>query len=90
MAYHNRGLAWDNKGEYDKAIADYNQALTINPNYAYAYVNRGDAWNEKGEYDKAIADYNEAIRLDPNFASAYCNRGKPGEERRIRQGHRRL
>ena len=79
-AYVNRGIAWDNKGEYDKAIADYNLALAINPQFALAYNNRGLAWYKKGEYDKAIADFNEVERfLDPsdaaNIAATYNSRG---------------
>ena len=35
------------KGEYDKAIADYNQALTIDPKDADAYYNRGNAWEKR-------------------------------------------
>ena len=62
------------KEEYDKAIADYNEAIRLDPKDAAAYDNRGNAWQAKGEYDKAIADYNEAIRLDPKDADAYNGR----------------
>ena len=75
MAYNNRGDAWDAKEEYDKAIADYNEAIRLDPKYAVAYNNRGAAWCAKKEYDKAIADYDEAIRLDPKYATAYNDRG---------------
>ena len=59
------------KGEYDKAIADYDEALKLDPKNALAYDSRGVAWYRKGEYDKAIADYGEAIKLDPKNAIAY-------------------
>lgn len=72
--YNNRGSEWNNKGEYDKAIADLNQALTLDPNLKNAYNNRAYARVKKGEYNKAIADCNEAIRLDPNYAMPYNNR----------------
>ena len=65
--HYNRGLAWDKKGEYDKAIADYTEAIQLDPKLAPAFNNRGLAWDEKGEHDKAIADYNEANRLDPRL-----------------------
>ena len=70
--YCNRGTAWNGKGEYDKAIADYNQALAIDPNDADHYWGRGIAWDGKGEYDKAIADYNQALAVNPNDVEA-CN-----------------
>jgi len=70
--YHNRGVHWANKGEHDKAIADFNQALRLKPDYASAYKHRGDAWTEKREFDKAIE---EALRLKPDDASGYVLRG---------------
>jgi tetratricopeptide (TPR) repeat protein len=73
--YVKSGQAWDGKGDYDRAIADYNQALRIDPQNAWAYNNRGIAWRNKGDYDRAIADYNQALRIDPQNAWAYNNRG---------------
>ncbi len=70
-----RGNSWHTKGEYDKAIADYNKAIELKPEYVSAYYNRGNSWHTKGEYDKAIADYNKVIELKPDYASAYHNRG---------------
>jgi tetratricopeptide (TPR) repeat protein len=74
-AYYNRGLAYTNKGELDRAIADYDEVIRLNPKYAEAYNNRGVAYANKGELDRAIADYDEAIRLDPINAVTYHNRG---------------
>ena len=36
------------KGDYDRAIADYNEAIRLNPKYALAYTNRGNAWRQQG------------------------------------------
>jgi tetratricopeptide (TPR) repeat protein/tRNA A-37 threonylcarbamoyl transferase component Bud32 len=74
-AFRNRGLAWYNKKDYDKAIQDYNEAIRLDPNYAYAFHNRGLAWYNKKDYHKAIHDYTEAIRLDPKYAGAFNSRG---------------
>src|SRR5215470_2695496 len=73
--YSNRGLKWLSKNEYDKAIADFTEALKLEPKRLTAYFNRGIAWFQKKEYDKAIADYTEVIKLDPKFIRAYINRG---------------
>ena len=53
-AYNNRGIAYDEKGEFDKAIEDYKKAIELNPEYADAYNNRGLAYYGKDESDRAI------------------------------------
>ncbi len=74
-AYSRRGSAYMQKGDYDHAIQDYDDAIRLNPNDAPAYNDRGSAYFYKGDYDRAIQDFNEAIRLNPNFVEAYYNRG---------------
>jgi tetratricopeptide (TPR) repeat protein len=70
-AHNQRGMAFQDKGEYDKAIADCDVALRLDPKYCGAYCNRAYARKKKGEYQNAIADYNEAIRIDSKYAEAY-------------------
>ena len=73
--YNKRGIAWSEKRDYERAIADYNEALRLNPQYHFAYYNRGNAWRSKRDYERAIADYSEALRINPQYALAYANRG---------------
>ena len=75
IVYINRGGAYDYKGEYDRAIADFDKAIELNPKDGGAYINRGAVNYHKGEYDRAIADYTQAIKLDPKDAAVYTNRG---------------
>ena len=56
------------KGDNDRAIADYDQALTLNPKFAMAYSNRSAAYKAKGDNDHAAADFKAAVRLDPKLA----------------------
>ena len=75
VAYENRGNANYSKKDYDRAIADYNEAIRLDPKYPAVFNDRGLAYSVKGDYDRAIADYSEAIRLDPKYAAFFNNRG---------------
>ena len=61
--------------EYPEAIADYTQAIALDPKYAVTYNNRGATYSDLGQYVKAIDDCTQAISLDPEMALAYNNRG---------------
>ena len=52
IAYTNRGTAYYEKGDYDRAIADSTKAIALDPNYAIAYNNRGNAYSRKGEHQR--------------------------------------
>ena len=68
----NRGYIYDGRRDYDRALADFNEAIRLDPNAAPAYFKRGIIYDHhRGDYDRALADYNEAIRLDPKYADAY-------------------
>ena len=75
-------MAYSAKKQYDRAIKDFTQAITIDPNYAYAFYNRGLAYANKKQYDRAIKDYTQAIAIDPNLAEAFNNRGYVYDEKK--------
>jgi tetratricopeptide (TPR) repeat protein len=74
-ALNARGILWKQKGDYDRAIADYTAALALNPGYVFAYYNRANSHHEKRDFERAIDDYTQAIRINPKLAQAYNNRG---------------
>jgi tetratricopeptide (TPR) repeat protein len=74
-AFNSRGFAYAKRGQFDRAIRDYDQAIRLIPNYAEAFSGRGVAYAREGQHDRAIQDYDQAIRLNPNDAIAFSNRG---------------
>lgn len=74
-AFNNRGLAFYNLKQYQKAIKDYSQAIRMKPENSVAYNNRGNAYYELLRYELAEADFKKSIQLKPDYAKAYLNRG---------------
>jgi len=69
------GYAYFNKGDFNKALTHFDQAVQIKPNYIEALVNRGIIYFEEGRMPQALADYDKVIKLDDNVAEAFYNRG---------------
>jgi tetratricopeptide (TPR) repeat protein len=74
-AFYNRANAHDNRGDFDEALADFDHAIRIDPNFVLGFNDRGYLYLAKGNVDRAITDFDEAIRLDPKFAKSYAHRG---------------
>ena len=69
------GLTFHKNGYYKKAIDNYTEALTLNPQMADAYIYRGTVYADQGKYVLAKKDFDQAIKLNPKYAAAYINRG---------------
>lgn len=70
-----RGTAYGQIGDYRKAMADFNDALKIKPDFPQAYANRALVFVRIKKLPRAIADYDRAIRINPDYAAAYVGRG---------------
>src|SRR5215475_3397699 len=73
-----RGLVYSLFGDQNRAIAAYDEAIRLDPDFAFAYARRGAAYGAsfgQPSMDHAIADYDQAIRLAPK-ASLYAARGE--------------
>jgi serine/threonine-protein kinase len=66
MAYMNRAEIHIGQKRFAAAVADYTQAISINPESAMAFYQRGLAHRALGNEDEALSDYSAAIRLNPN------------------------
>ncbi len=74
--YFVSGYDKNEKGDFRGALADYNQAIALNPKNSIAYNNRGFLKSQKlNDVQGALSDYNQAIALNPKNSVAYNNRG---------------
>ena len=68
-----RAAAWDRKDQIDRAIADDDTVLRLDPTLADVFNARGELWRRKGDRPKALADFGAAIKLDPKHPTARAN-----------------
>jgi tetratricopeptide (TPR) repeat protein len=73
---------WDGQGcalcereAYAEAVAAFEQAIALNPNYCKAWSNRGNALCAMKRYAEALASYDRAVALQPEYHQAWFNRG---------------
>src|SRR3990167_8898039 len=71
QSYIEKGEAYSKKGQSDKAIAEFNKALELDPKNARVFNDRGLEFWFKGDIDSALADYNKALEINPSLAMVY-------------------
>src|SRR5438128_874676 len=69
------GVSKGEKGDFDGALSELDEAIKLDPNLAAAYFARGRARQSKSDLAGAIADYTKAIDLKPDYFQAYDSRG---------------
>lgn len=74
-ARNNRGAYYNERGEVDLALADFNVSLQVNPRQPRAFNNRSMIWFKKQDYRRSIQDVDSALFMEPKLAEAWCNRG---------------
>jgi tetratricopeptide (TPR) repeat protein len=81
-AYFARAYIYDQLAQYRQAIADYDQVIILDSQYAEAYLNRGAIRYQRfNDVPGALADYNRVIAITPTFSSAFFNRGTLKDQR---------
>lgn len=78
--WNNRGRVWEEKKEYDKAIADYQEADKLTPGDAATHNNLGSVYHAQGQLAEAIEHFNAAIEAAPANAMLYYNRGRVNQD----------
>ncbi|MEG4118082.1 TerD family protein [Microcoleus sp. N9_B4] len=74
--FSNQGSLKVQKGDVPGAIANFTQALALNPNIPQAYLGLGIATAKQGNKQQAIYNYDRALQFNPNLAEAYFGRGQ--------------
>jgi tetratricopeptide (TPR) repeat protein len=67
--------AHEKNRDYDKAIADLDKAIALNPKYTSAFLEMGYIHNTRKDFDKAITAFDKAIELNGTFAPTFASRG---------------
>ena len=75
IQFCNLGVAWYEKGDYEKAVEYTEKAIRLSPNYAAAFNNLGVAHAKQGSFDLAMEYYKKATIIDPYYATAFSNTG---------------
>lgn len=75
LRHFNLAKSFDEAGDYESAIAEYDLAIAFDPNFAQAYNNRGVDYIMLIKYRKALKSLNYAIQLDPQNSEYYNHRG---------------
>lgn len=76
FAYHNIGSVYFHKGQYLKAIENYQKALAVEPSYLQAYYDLASAYEAIHRDEEAIQTYHQILRIDPQSWDAHLDLAK--------------
>jgi tetratricopeptide (TPR) repeat protein len=74
-ALSNRGTVLQDLKRFEEALASYDQALAIKPDFALAFYNRGITLQSLQRFDEALTSYGRALAINPSYPDALRNRG---------------
>ncbi len=74
IAYGRRGVAYERRGDYDRAIADLNAAVRIDPKSVNALRVRGNYYRDQHDFEHALENYNQAIAVNPKDPETFTQR----------------
>ena len=69
------GVGLQQEGKLQEAIAEFDEAVRLDPEFALAFINRGKAFLDMDQPQRALEDFDEAVRLDPENFLPYYERG---------------
>ncbi|UCH46657.1 MAG: tetratricopeptide repeat protein [Betaproteobacteria bacterium] len=66
-AWNKRGDAYSHLGDFDRALADYQQAIRLNPYHFGAMQSCGEIWLERADARRSAEYFRRALELNPNL-----------------------
>ena len=69
------GACYASLGQLDEAVRNYENSISIKPDYSKAHFNLGATLQELGRLDDAVKSYEKALVIEPNYAEAHNNLG---------------
>jgi tetratricopeptide (TPR) repeat protein len=83
LTYAQRAICYGRQGQYEKAIADCNEAIVLDSSSVIAYTNRGECFNRLGKLEEALRDLDVAVELQANNKLPELNRPEFKEEKKL-------
>lgn len=71
--HNDLGVAYQQRGESDLALREYDRAAKLEPQWARPLINRGNVLAEQGEWRQAEKSYRQALRREPGNDEAMNN-----------------
>ncbi|MDY9925539.1 tetratricopeptide repeat protein [Methanosarcina sp.] len=65
----------DSLNEYEEAVKAFDNATTLNPDFALAWNNKGNAYLKLKKHNKAVEAFEKAFEINPNYYLALHNKG---------------
>ena len=69
------GTLYRDMGNTDLAVKKYNEAINLDPKFAWPHIGLGNIYRDLKDFNKAIDEYKTAIQLNPNDPMAHNNLG---------------
>ena len=66
LPHYNLGVIYGDQGEYDRAISEFNLAISLNPKRAHSHYYLGAAYETLGKKEEALKEYKKSLELNPN------------------------
>jgi len=73
--FYNLGITLQGNGNYDDAVENYKNAITMNPEYSEAYENLAILFQSQGQHSEAVKYYQSALTLKQNDSALLANLG---------------